>query len=100
MTEYIEREAALAKIEWLAELTGDSGREHGLRATIEVLQSIPAAEVAPVRHGRWERVFEDCDLCHRCSLCKKSGLRDGNEYEVLSDYCPNCGAKMDGGGEG
>lgn len=48
-----------------------------------------------VVHGRWIKTYEDCDLCHECSLCEKSALLDGNEREVLSPWCPNCGAKMD-----
>lgn len=48
----------------------------------------------PVRHGRWiEFVNEDGYLDLRCSLC-------GEEQHVTFvrfNYCPNCGAKMDGG---
>ena len=46
------------------------------------------ADVAPVRHGHWI----DCNygLTFECSECKYP-----TEYN-LTDYCPNCGAKMDG----
>ena len=43
----------------------------------------PSADVAPVVHGRW--------LGYECSVCGVS-----SEYGS-SNYCPNCGAKMDGG---
>ena len=54
----------------------------------------PTVDAEPVRHGRWEQMWEDDDQIQaRCSCC---GMvfwigkgRDGN-------YCPNCGAKMDG----
>lgn len=63
---------------------------------LDRLNSIEPADVAPVVHGRWVKTYEDCDLCHECSLCGQSALLDGNEKEVLSPWCPNCGKKMDG----
>ena len=59
---------------------------------------IPLADVAPVRHGRWltwEEKFpkrkppRDSALGVFCDRC-------GNHADNMSDYCPNCGAKMDG----
>ena len=57
-----------------------------------------AADVAPVRHGRWELYGNDDDLSASffCSLCGWN--MDENEYlDRWShlNYCPNCGAKMD-----
>ena len=54
------------------------------------------ADVAPVRHGRWEwlgpnRLVTDC-MCGTCSACKVR-----SKYIVNTMLCPNCGAKMDGG---
>jgi hypothetical protein len=55
----------------------------------DVFADIPAADVQPVEHGRWE----DCEirgsLAMRCSVC-------GNDSGVLYNYayCPNCGARM------
>ncbi len=90
MPEYIERDAALAKIEWLAQMTGDSGREHGLRAAIEVLQACAAADVEPVRHGYWAKPLDRRMKSRlKCSEC-------GSIAWASYDYCPNCGAKMDG----
>lgn len=59
------------------------------------LLSIPAADVAPVVHGRWEwlgpnRLVTDC-MCGTCSAC-----RVRSKYIVNTMLCPNCGAKMDG----
>lgn len=48
----------------------------------------PAADVAPVRHGHW--IECNYGLTFECSECKYP-----TEYN-LTDYCPNCGAKMDG----
>ena len=62
---------------------------------IEALEAMPAADVEPVRHGEW--------FGTECSLCGGSYMdyADSDSYcaigEPRPDYCPNCGAKMDGG---
>ena len=68
----------------------------------DALQTIPAADVEPVRHGRWKKskgnerptengfVHDDryvCDCCGWGCCC---------ETKLDFSYCPNCGAKMDG----
>lgn len=51
------------------------------------ISGLPAADVAPLRHGRW--VGRDIEhMWLRCSLC-------GSEAHCATDYCPNCGARMD-----
>ena len=52
--------------------------------------AVPAADVAPVRRGRWiyGNGYRSCPICH-----------DGRRTIVMDNYCPNCGAKMDGGTE-
>ena len=49
------------------------------------LLSIPAADVAPVRHGRWKRCGKNLGECSEC----------GEIVAIRNNYCPNCGAKMD-----
>ena len=104
MAEYIEREAAIKAIY-------DSD-PNGIRRALgfnvgqieEALRAVPAvdaekisdADVAPVRHGRWilEREPNGKPYCFHCSVCD-----DDFHYiciTVAYDYCPNCGAKMDG----
>ena len=66
---------------------------------IEYLGYVPAADVAPVRHGRWQitecyphNVY--CSECHkRFAQTHWAVWEDGS---LPRDYCPNCGAKMDG----
>lgn len=67
----------------------------GCEWTSKLFDQIPAADVVPVRCGRWEEYVEhDEDWGDRrwdkCSLC-------GAQYSFgrVSLYCPNCGAKMD-----
>lgn len=66
MAEYIERETyrkRLADLEgWCQDL-----RKPGLKQALEMFDEIPAADVAPVVHGRWE--WADDGYC-RCSECR------------------------------
>lgn len=57
----------------------------------------PAVDAEPVRHGRWIQ-FKAAPPYHYCSYCKSTNkmTMSCNKY-VLLKYCPNCGAKMDGG---
>ena len=54
----------------------------------DTIDNFPTADVAPVRHGHW--IECNYGLTFECSKCKYP-----TEYS-LTDYCPNCGAKMDG----
>ena len=99
--EYIEREAAKERLRvWITDcvLAGENDEADCFRDCIDLLDSIPAADVAPVVHGRWiwhERYFE-----YECSACK-CRFDFNNTYGIFDhtfengDYCPNCGAKMD-----
>ena len=84
MDEYIRREAAIeaAKHAWAK----------GIEPS-QYIDIIPAADVAPVRHGRW-----DIDGVYVvCSVCKRFTLSPIIKQIPTFKYCPNCGAKMDGG---
>ena len=67
----------------------------------DVINSIdnqPTADVEEVKHGKWYRHTqkEHGDTCFYCSVCEEMALSDCMVWE-LTDYCPHCGAKMDGG---
>ena len=93
MAEYIGRDAAIeaAKHAWAK----------GLEPS-QYIEALPAADVAPVVHGLWEKepssfwrwtpsgAVAVARAAYRCGLC-------GRGTAVKSNYCPNCGAKMDGG---
>ena len=86
MTEYIKREDAIDAVLDVYYNTPDIDLSGGqLEAAI---LNIPAADVAEVRHGRWLCVDTDTEQFFLCNRCKK------REYWE-SNYCPNCGAKMD-----
>ena len=61
------------------------------------LIEISSADVAPVVHGKWVKTDDDPeDTAYQCSVCGKEALYKYNTCDsVCSEYCPNCGAKMD-----
>ena len=113
MAEYIEREAL---VEELINLKPSGYSQSVLGSiTLRVIDNQPAADVQEARHGEWvtmdyrygygdeadkwvQRSAEYGDYA-QCSLCGKDALLNGGEEYALSDYCPHCGAKMDGKGD-
>lgn len=66
---------------------------------IDAFDYLPTADVAPVRHAKWELIDECINEGVYCSNCHKKIYRARAEYanqKVKSNYCPNCGARMDG----
>ena len=91
MAEYIERKRAIADACNALELYPSEYAE-----LEDALNRIPAADVAPVRHGRWiEQEKYTFGVMYDCSICGDRILDNGHSW----NYCPNCGAKMDGGAE-
>lgn len=96
MAEYIDRGTTIAKLTALDVIKPNATMVGAKR----LLAEIPTADVAPVVHGRWGPCFDENCRCRwgfgKCSNC-------GQEYYAHAinhyKYCPNCGAKMDGGGE-
>ena len=96
MSDYIERKAALAICEKeyrervkMADWCGDTVAWN-IAADVSAL---PAADVAPVRHGKWTPADQFGDCCYTCSECGFE--RDAYLLDV-GNYCPACGARMDG----
>ena len=95
MAEYIDKEAAIeaAKHAWAKGLEPSQ--------YIEIIQD---ADVSPVRHGKWISLTECSNEGVYCSICKKKVWKSDyicawcskkNRNKLRSNYCPNCGAKMD-----
>lgn len=65
--------------------------------TEEITDGVGTVDVEPVKYGHWSRklIYNKFDSCIGsmmiCSECNKD-----NKYDKCMDYCPNCGAKMDG----
>ena len=95
MDEYIKREDAIKCIEGQCvdgKMWGNDESEGTLieaYSAIDDLMEIPSADVAPVRHGRWERT---ADGAARCTACK----REMNPSQYGYAFCSLCGAIMDG----
>nr|DAP24474.1 MAG TPA: Transcription initiation factor IIE, alpha FINGER, Transcription [Caudoviricetes sp.] len=92
MAEYFDREALLLRIDCHG--TNKFGMlDEDIRAFVKAQ---PAADVAPVVHGRWE---QDADGDWYCTNCDEvvAICESGRERTYRKLYCPNCGAKMDGG---
>ena len=94
MAEYIERENAIAWFMPYAHV----GESIDADVVIADIKGMKAADVAPVRHARW--VDNHCTACgmmpmgdEMWKICDFEPPR----FEKFMDYCPNCGAKMDGG---
>ena len=100
MAEYIEREAALALVK------PDAPEDEKAAVTIatakklvrSIVRRTPAADVAPVAHGRWEAKGYVCGESEfECSVCHKTEWRTSiSRFR----WCPFCGARMDGGDDG
>lgn len=94
MAEYIKREALIAKLKQMK--LGEHGLEERLFAdgVYAVIAAFPAADVAPVVRSRWRY----CGFLQECQTCGEIYSMHGGNAGKSWNYCPNCGAKMDGGG--
>lgn len=94
MAEYIEREALLAfpiRTNHYDKENGNLDFILGIESVMEYAEYIPAADVMPVKHGRWicEETLGIISLNgYECSICHNYNGR-------ATKYCPNCGAKME-----
>lgn len=68
-----------------------------------MMRDIHTADVVPVVHGWWEKRFchpmRDGEWQYICSVCKNDNYWRNNVCHQKHRYCPNCGAKMDGGAD-
>ena len=79
MGEYFEKEAFKS---WM---------EENITKNPMISKSIdyaPSADVAPVKHGEWDKKPFLIGTSYYCSEC-------GDNFGEPYNYCPNCGAKMD-----
>ena len=94
MAEYIEREKVREVLTVFSNNYEDS--KYVLKQVKRAISILPNADVKPVVHGRWIQNYETADgrqlRCSECGMVYWVGKgRDGN-------FCPNCGARMDGEG--
>ena len=104
MAEYISREAVMSKCDDIwnnADETTQTGVDtiNTIDEITDFIESLPIVDVQPVKHGRWIGIYEYCEkngyvpsgmgIYYWCSECDKA-------EQKTSDFCPNCGAIMDG----
>ena len=95
--EYIEREALLKTFEDLKEKSETLRDKIYLDGVMAVIDTAPASDVAEVVHGEWLENDGRC-YCNRCFEFSCTVTDDtGIIHNDLTKFCPNCGAKMDGG---
>ena len=91
--EYIEREAVTNHIDFVVNNAPDTDYKKAAWGFGVFVSRLPAADVAPVKHGCWVKEKSDVLIHWHCSVCEKCYFLE----EPNADYCPHCGAKMDGG---
>ncbi len=102
MSEYIDKSKAVGEgylQDWYISSVSEDDEPVWTEGHIEELakdfivipKDTPAADVAPVVHGRW--VYHNFDTI--CSECRKSAIFDEWEQQAETEFCPHCGAKMD-----
>ena len=93
MDEYIKREAVIEAI------MSEPSDAHYPQWYVDKIKSIPAADVAPVVHGRWTIAEDDYYGLNivKCSVCHEEWCFEERDdvFDLNYHYCPNCGTKMD-----
>ena len=93
--EFIKRADLDAKLEHLLDKCGNAEMAFALNWALKMTKEILSADVCPVVHARWDnasRISRKGFEWFKCSNC-------GMEWSNLTNFCPNCGAKMEAGDE-
>jgi rubrerythrin len=95
--EYISREDVIKKIAEVQDKATTGIEDVAYYRAIKIIRDMPAADVQPVKRGRWIDIYEYCEerdlrptglgVYYWCSEC-------GEAEKKTSDFCPNCGARM------
>lgn len=96
MDEYIEKNKAIKELYEVYDYefpTASGGFDEYARMIVpNTIKNMPAADVAPARHGQWiEQEKYTFGTMYDCSICGNRILDNGHSW----NYCPNCGARMD-----
>ena len=91
MAEYVTKEQV---IDWYRPY-GQTDEPIPFETLVSDLRDMKTADVAPMRHERWEIVVGSDGKEHMvCTGCRKQ-----QDLTGVFSYCPNCGARMDGAAE-
>lgn len=100
MDEYVKRAAIMEFPIRKDHCDKEHANEHfifGIESVLEYVENLPAADVAPVVHGRWAHLGGD-EWC--CSACGFVITTEGSWDKPTKKYCEDCGARMDGDRDG
>lgn len=101
--EYISRAKALSAVQKQRGANRSPAQNDMLDRICRNIKNMPAADVAEVVHGEWLRADDDWNSLTtiQCSLCSEEWCFETDDDVSLLNYkyCPNCGARMDGGCE-
>lgn len=91
MNECVERERLLRRFN-IDDMMNVNGTLISLEDARNTISNFPAADVAPVVHGRWISDGDGYHWTYNCSIC---AWKDGYPFNERHNFYPNCGAKMD-----
>ena len=94
MAEYISRDEAIERIQphVKPQTVYGEGYLQAIEHATAILELMPAADVQPIRRGRWERTaYPSFRICSECRAWWSSDITDN----CFTNYCPKCGARMD-----
>ena len=99
MRKLIELDAALNGVANLLDYEIFKGHSGAVSraGVVHILTTLQPVDAVPVRHGRWIYHIDDlfpAESTQECDQCHEEQPLTCND-----NYCPNCGAKMDGDGE-
>lgn len=94
MADYIERGTGVSIFRAKANMAVLSDAAPYFEKAAQMLEKLPAADVAPVVHGRW--MYEKTEGGFHIWRCSRCGRGMNDNPEGIDLYCYHCGAKMDG----
>lgn len=107
--EYIDKVEVGAKIQMMyirreMDYGGENDFCRGMRKALRIIENMPAADVQPIRHGRWIdcTFYDPCEKSweqnyeFKCSNCEHKIYNKPNDDNL---FCGHCSARMDGGAE-
>lgn len=91
MSDYIDRDELIKHIKDLPTWWGDDS------VGCAFIENAPVADVQEIKHGEWKLCYEDWRMQIAGDECSACGFQHYGTCISHYHYCPNCGAKMDGG---
>ena len=95
--DYVDRDKILRKMQKLATVAWQMKLKANVETVwndaMDVIRFTPSADAAPVVHAKWEKIDSNTRVCSACGFGFDIGC---SPILVIANYCPSCGAKLDG----